>query len=59
MVLLPTPPFALATAMTLETSRILCFGGRARVKLGMDPVRGRACNEYSLCSEVPAGVESC
>jgi hypothetical protein len=48
MVLLPTPPFALATAMTLETSRILCFGGRPRLRLGMDPVRGRASNEHCL-----------
>lgn len=44
MVLLPTPPLALATAMTLETSLIRCFGGNPRVRFGMLPLDGRPTN---------------
>jgi len=40
MVLLPTPPLALATAMTLDTSLMHCFGGNPRVRLGIVPVKG-------------------
>ena len=40
MVLLPTPPLALATAMTLDTSLMRCFGGNPRVRLGIVPVKG-------------------
>ena len=47
MVLLPTPPLALATAMTLETSRIRCFGGNPRVRFGIVPLRGRPANVES------------
>lgn len=59
MVLLPTPPFALATAMTFETSRIRCFGGRPRVRLGIVPVLGRAFCEYIPLEELPAGLKRC
>jgi hypothetical protein len=40
-VLLPTPPLALATAMTFWTLGMGRLGGRPRVKLGIVPVRGR------------------
>lgn len=46
MVLLPTPPLALATAMTFETSRILCFGGRPLVRFGIVPVLGSASHQH-------------
>lgn len=40
-VLLPTPPLALDTAMTLATSFMLRRSGRPRCIRGMEPVRGR------------------
>jgi len=40
MVLLPTPPLALATAMTLDTSLMRCFSGNPRVRLGIVPLKG-------------------
>ena len=62
-VLLPTPPLAEETAMTLDTALMLRFCGRPRWNRGIEPVLGRPwvagvslrCCEMSLRGELTRG----
>ena len=48
IVLLPTPPLALAMAMTLDTSRIRCLGGNPLIKFGIVPFKGSPAHKGAL-----------